>query len=242
MALKVLAPPTRGDTTTRERVLHEARAAARVNDPAVASIYEVGDADGVAFIAMEFVEGETLGALLDRGPLPHDRVVRFGHELARGLAKAHAHGVVHRDLKPENIVFDSEGRVKILDFGIAAERGTESRHAGTPVYMAPERFGSGPVSGQADVYSAGVMLFQMLAGRLPFDADGDPLSVAVKHAHEAPPALRALRAEVPGEVAQAVADALGKRPEDRPTAQELAERLAAALGGTAATPPSAASG
>jgi tRNA A-37 threonylcarbamoyl transferase component Bud32 len=171
VALKILAPPTRGDTTTRERVLHEARAAARVNDPAVASIYEVGDSDGVAFIAMEYVEGETLQDLLERGPLPIERVVRFGTELARGLSKAHAHGVVHRDLKPENILLDAEGRVKILDFGIAAERGAAPGLAGTPVYMAPEQGRGAIADPRVDVYASGIVLFECVTGLMRGQTD-----------------------------------------------------------------------
>jgi predicted Ser/Thr protein kinase len=166
VALKVLAPPTHGDVTTRERVLREARAAARVNDPAVAAIYEVGESDGVTFIAMEYVEGETLRAALSRGPLPVPRVVRLGAELAHGLSRAHAQGVVHRDLKPENVLLDvgAGGRAKILDFGIAAEHGARSSSSGTPVYMAPEQREAAVADVRSDVYALGVVLHECLTG------------------------------------------------------------------------------
>ena len=169
VALKVLAPPARSDGTMRDRVLHEARAAARVNDPAVAAIYEVGEAKGIAFIAMEYVEGETLRALLERGPLPMARVLRLGHELARGLTKAHAQGVVHRDLKPENILIEEGGRAKILDFGIAAECGVQSNQAGTPVYMAPEQGIRALADPRVDVYALGIVLLECIIGSIAAD-------------------------------------------------------------------------
>ena len=145
---------------------------------------------------------------------------------------------MHRDIKPGNVFLHQAGGQevpKVLDFGIAKIAGSaalqqkvtlEGWIVGTPAYMAPERFGSETVNGQADVYSAGVMLFQMLTGRLPFDADNDPMAVAAKHAREAPPALRALRPEAPAAVEETVMAALRKRPDERPSAREMAERLA----------------
>ena len=256
MAVKVLQTSAVADLDAVARFRREGVTACRVRHPHAVSVLDFGITPrGVAYLVMELLAGYALEEEIKGGrQMPVARSLRIVCSVCQALAAAHRAGIVHRDIKPGNVFLHQAGGQeipKVLDFGIAKIAGSaalqqkvtlEGWIVGTPVYMAPERFGSGPVSGQADVYSAGVMLFQMLAGRLPFDADGDPLSVAVKHAHEAPPALRALRAEVPGEVAQAVADALGKRPEDRPTAQELAERLAAALGGTAATPPSAASG
>ncbi|HEY2509577.1 MAG TPA: protein kinase, partial [Polyangiaceae bacterium] len=167
VALKILTPPTDGDTTSRERVLHEARAAVRVNDPSVASIHEVGEDDGLAFIAMEYVEGETLQARLERGPLPWPIAVGLAVQLARGLAKAHAHGVVHRDLKPENLILGLDSKLKILDFGVAAERGTKTPEAGTPVYMAPEQARAEVADPRVDIYAFGVVLLECITGSVP---------------------------------------------------------------------------
>src|SRR5262249_20709191 len=158
------------------------------------------------------------------------RALRIAQAVCDALAAAHRAGIVHRDIKPGNVfLHQAAGREvpKVLDFGIAKIAGRaaveqrvtlEGWIVGTPAYMARQRLGPEPGSAQAAVYSLGVMLFQMLAGGLPFDADGDPLAVAARHLNQPPPALRPLRPEAPAEVEEAILAALRKRPDQRPTA------------------------
>ncbi|EYF07304.1 protein kinase domain-containing protein [Chondromyces apiculatus] len=184
VALKVL--PWSGDEGRRRRFLREARSAAALSDPGIATIFDVGEADGWVFIAMELIRGETLRAVLERRPvrgraLPGEEVRRVARAIARALAKAHAAGVVHRDLKPENVMIADDGQVKLLDFGLAKVARAESmpgglsttetaegRILGTPGYMSPEQAKGWPVDARSDVFSFGVLLYELLTGRRPF--------------------------------------------------------------------------
>jgi len=188
VALKVLAPGFEQDRDRRSRFIREARAAAAVAHPNIATIHEIGEDDGRVFIAMELVEGVTLRAMLEKGPLPPANVVRIGLQVARALAKAHAAGVVHRDLKPDNVMVGEDLHAKVLDFGLAKvtgpgasavetpsaiERGeTATREGvllGTPQYMSPEQAKGRPIDARSDVFSLGIVLYEMVAGRRPFD-------------------------------------------------------------------------
>ncbi len=236
VALKVMPPELLADEVRRQRFVREARSAAAVTHPNLATIYEVGEVAGQIFIAMELVEGATLRALLvDGEPLPLARALHLFRGLARGLAAAHRKGVVHRDLKPENVFVTSGDEVKILDFGLAklADPVTEAKAEGlgelatapqlteagqilgTPSYMSPEQAcgrGAGPTS---DVFSMGVLLFEMLAGRRPFRG-ASVVEVIAAVARDEPPELAALNPAVPAMIDSLVARCLAKDPAARP--------------------------
>ncbi|HMD31459.1 MAG TPA: serine/threonine-protein kinase, partial [Candidatus Acidoferrales bacterium] len=195
VALKILPAETAGDPVARTRLLSEARLASSLNHPNICTIYEVGEAEGQAFIAMEFVEGETLSARIPAEGLPVETLLHLGEQLAGGLEHAHAHGVIHRDLKSSNIRVTTEGRSKILDFGLAervpqAETATAEQAeatpghapgaAGTLSYMAPETLRGEAPDARSDLWALGVILHEMAAGSLPFrGATGYAVSSAI---------------------------------------------------------------
>lgn len=202
VALKFLTA-TADDQSARRRLLREAQAAARLDHPFICKVYEVGERGGEPFIAMEYVEGETLKDRLKTGPLPLADALRLGAEIAEALDCAQAHGIVHRDLKPANVMLTRDGHVKVMDFGIAARApsetasGTESTVtwtplAGTPAYMSPEQLRGRPVDSRSDIFAFGLVLYEMLTGRHPFASDS-PLATAEAVLHEpAPPLARHL--------------------------------------------------
>lgn len=258
-AVKVLAPHLTPDSAARARFIDEARAASALDHPNVATIYEIGaTGDGRLFIAMAFCEGETLRQRLSAGPLPVDQAVDIGVQLARGLGAAHARGIVHRDVKPENVLVSPAGVVKLVDFGIAgaataASPGPGGR-LGTVAYMSPEQARGDVVDERSDVWSLGVVLHEMLAGRRPPGTGGaaapagargeapEPLPGARLPAGLEAVVARCLTAEPAGRFASAadVADALAHVEIDV-AARPLARRLAAA-GLPPVTPPGARSG
>ena len=204
VALKVLPTETLTDKTARARLVQEARLASKLNHPYICTIYEVGESDGQTYIAMELVEGQPLSARLAEGPLPVEEVLRYGQQLADALGHAHERRVVHRDLKSANVVLTPQGRVKILDFGLAkrltdeqlADATTVARHsltepgtvAGTLAYMAPEQLRGQPADARSDIWALGVVLYEMAGGQRPFQGQtGYELTSAVLK--EAPPAL-----------------------------------------------------
>ena len=191
VALKLVLPEHAGDSTARQRFLREARAAAVLTHPGIATVYEAGEAAAdeaggptPLYIAEELVEGETLAERLRRGPLEVPEVLRLGEQMADALGEAHARGIVHRDVKPSNLMLTPDGRLKVLDFGLArrhvwggepgaSEAETLSRTTpglivGTPAYMAPEQIAGEAVDARADVYSGGCVLYELLSGRPPF--------------------------------------------------------------------------
>ena len=241
VAVKVLRTGTLETGDALHRFRREGIAACRVSHPNAVAVLDFAVAGAVAYLVMELLEGHSLDAELGPGaPLGVQHTVAIAAPVCEALAEAHRAGIVHRDVKPANIFLHRIGTrtvPKVLDFGIARVlgEGAPRRHptlegwiVGTPAYMAPERFESGACDGKADVYGLGVTLFQMLAGRLPFEAvDGEPLALARKHMSELPPPLRALNPEVPLALEEAVMRALAKRPPRRPSAAELAALLAA---------------
>jgi DNA-binding response OmpR family regulator len=242
VAVKVLQTTAVTNPDAMARFRREGITACRVRHPNAVSVLDSGlTARGVAYLVMELLAGYPLEDEMKGGrPLPIARSLRIASAVCEALAAAHRAGIVHRDIKPGNVFLHQAGGKevpKVLDFGIAKIAGAaavqqrvtmEGWIVGTPVYMAPERFDSEDVTGAADVYSVGVMLFQMLTGRLPFDAEGDVFAVAIKHKRDAPPSLLARRPEAPAGVEDAILAALRKHPQQRPTALEMAARLAAA--------------
>lgn len=175
VALKFLPEATAHDPVTLERFHNEVRIARRISHPNVCRIYDIGEADGLVFLSMEYVDGEDLGSLLRRiGRLPSDKALEIARKLCAGLAAAHDKGVLHRDLKPANIMLNSEGEVVIMDFGLAdlAEHiPHEQVRYGTPAYMAPEQLAGKEVTGKSDIYALGLVLYEIFTGKRAFQAD-----------------------------------------------------------------------
>jgi serine/threonine-protein kinase len=224
-AVKVMDPGSGADPTIRERFRREARAAQALGHPNVIEIFEQGELDdGTPYLVMELLSGEPLSALVARGPVPLARAIPVLIQIARGLARAHDLGVVHRDMKPDNVFLcrreDGTDLAKILDFGIARSRG-ESRLTGageifgTPQYMAPERVARGETGPSVDLYAFGVLAFELVTGRLPFEG-GDPATLLIRHMKDQPPSPRSLRPDLPDSIERLLLDLLEKDPRARP--------------------------
>ncbi len=245
IALKLL----RGEIATREdtirRFREELRLARRISHKNVCRMFDLGSSEGTYFITMEYVDGEDLKKFIRRsGLLTVGKAVAIARQVGEGLAEAHRLGVVHRDLKPQNIMIDGEGNARIMDFGIARSIRAEGVTGtgvmiGTPEYMSPEQVDGRAADPRADIYALGVILFEMLSGRLPFEGD-TPLSVAVKHKTEAPPDPRALNPGIPAGLAGAILKCLEKDRERRygSTAGLLAdlERVGDEIAGAGGSP------
>jgi predicted Ser/Thr protein kinase len=236
VALKAVAPAFINDATRRERLRREARAAAVLHHPGIATVFALEEIDSHLYIAGEYVPGETLRDELARGPLPPSRAIETTLEVARALAVAHERGVIHRDLKPENLMRTPAGAVKILDFGLARLRDPASSEPqlsgdgtvlGTPAYMSPEQIRGALIDARSDVFALGVVLYELVSGANPFFA-GDPASTIARILESDPQPL-GIR-----ELDRIVHLSLRKNPNDRFTsAQEFAralEQASAALG------------
>jgi serine/threonine protein kinase/tetratricopeptide (TPR) repeat protein len=231
VAVKLLPPEYSRDRRAKERFLREARAAAAVDHPNLCTIHDVGESDGRLYIVLSFYEGETLRERIRRGPLPLAEARDVAIQVARGLARVHEAGIVHRDIKPANVMLTRRGEAKILDFGIARLEGDKASLTrtgaswGTPAYMSPEQACGEPVDGRTDVWSLGVMLYEMLAGRRPFGGDSLEAVVSAILTREPEP-LERVRPDVPPELAWVVERALAKDPAERyASAAELLEDL-----------------
>jgi serine/threonine protein kinase len=245
--VKLLHPSLSRDPQVAARFNLEARAAAALNHPHIVTVYNYGALpDGVLYLAMEHLDGRDLErAIEESGRLSPARAVHVARQICEALAEAHARGVVHRDLKPSNVMLVTRGRddefVKVLDFGIAKVRGVALTASGmifgTPEYMSPEQLCGRELDGRSDLYALGVVLFEMLSGRLPF-AGETPEQQMAAHLETLPPSLASVApdADVPRELDALVARLLAKDPAARPSsAEQLSELLAAALADAPAT-------
>lgn len=237
VALKFLPPHLSSDERAKERFLVEAQAAAALDHPNICTIYEASQTDdGQLFLAMPFYEGETLRHRLEAGPLPLAECLDIASQVASGLARAHDRGIVHRDIKPANLVLTDDGLVKIVDFGVAklanAEMTRPGDALGTIAYMSPEQAEGDEVDARTDLWSLGVVLFEMLAGQRPFRGPSDRVLLNAIFSAE-PPRLLELRPEVPPGVEEVVLRALAKRRADRyASAREMADALLSLKGGS----------
>jgi serine/threonine-protein kinase len=221
VALKVLHPHFGDDEEYVERFRREARAVAQLSHPNIVTVIDRGEADGHQFIVFEFIDGENLKELVSRtGPLPVRRAVELAIAIADGLAFAHEHGLVHRDVKPQNVLLNGDGEAKVTDFGIA--RSLDVEHGvtqtgtvlGTSNYLSPEQANGKQVTPTTDVYSLGVVLFELLTAEVPFPGENF-VAVAMKHLNEPVPDILERRPDVPPRLAAAIEHALEKQPERR---------------------------
>jgi hypothetical protein len=235
VAVKVLTADVTGDPERKQRFLQEAHAAARINHPAVAQIFDTDEDNGVTFIVMELVEGQTIRHLIQRGELDLMGTMEIGTQVARGLGKAHELGIIHRDIKPANIMRTPDGHVKILDFGLAklvSPAATQARteppppHAldeartrsgivmGTPAYMSPEQIQGHAVDARTDIFALGVVLFEMATGQSPFQRENfrEALHAA---AYEETAPMNSLRPHIPNDLQRVISRCLKKQPEER---------------------------
>jgi tRNA A-37 threonylcarbamoyl transferase component Bud32/tetratricopeptide (TPR) repeat protein len=228
VAVKRLAANALGDEA-RGQLLAEARAAARLNHPNIVSLYDAGEAQGEAYIVMELVEGRSLH---EQPPDSLEGIYDVGRQICQALAHAHAAGIVHRDLKPENVIVTADGRVKLLDFGLArpiASRLTaDGGISGTVFYLAPEQAMGKAVDVRTDLYSLGVMLYELTTKRLPFTAD-DPLAVVTQHLHAPVVPPRTIRPDLPAALDRLILALLAKLPEERPADALAVDRVLADL-------------
>jgi serine/threonine-protein kinase len=243
VAIKVLQDRYNEDAQFVERFAREARAAAGLNHPNIVAIYDRGQADGSYYIAMEYLDGETLkDVILREGPLPERRAIDIALQLLAALRFAHRREVIHRDVKPHNVMVLRDGRVKVADFGIARAGDSEMTEAGSIVgtaqYLSPEQARGQHVGPESDLYSVGVVLYEMLTGRVPFTGDS-AVAIAMKHVQEAPVPPRQIVPAIPAELEQVVLRAMAKDPSRRyHSADEMGmdlDRVRKGLGVTEAT-------
>jgi tRNA A-37 threonylcarbamoyl transferase component Bud32 len=233
-ALKLIRAEDEDDPEREQRFRREIAVLSKIRHPAVPPVLDWGVSSGALFFVTEILPGPDLKlSLQQRGPWPIEEVCRVGASVADALQAAHAQGIVHRDVKPGNLMLAADGSVRLLDFGLARGHGVDMSTltrtgviVGTPAYMAPEQLDGRPVDERTDVYSLGVVLFELLTGTLPFQAP-NAMALAVKHLVEPPPSPRALRPELPAWLERAVLRCLEKNPARRfPTAAALRAELA----------------
>lgn len=246
VALKVIRPDIGQTPATRERFLREARAMAQVRSDHVVTVYQVGQADDVCFLAMEMLEGEPLDRWLRQSAIaPLDEVLRIGREIAIALAAAHIRGIVHRDVKPANVWLEAPARrVKLLDFGLARPQVGDAgitnpgMIVGTPMYMAPEQAHGEPLDGRADLFSLGCVLYEIATGRPPFGGK-TALAVLTAVISQTPPPAHQINPAIPASLADLLARLLAKKPAERPVSAEavVEELRAIARAGTLSADP-----
>src|SRR5207248_9735554 len=247
VALKILHEQYTEDADYVERFRREARAVAALSHPNIVTVIDRGEHENRQFIVFEYVEGENLKRLIERrGPAPVTTALELAIQVARGLSFAHQQGLVHRDVKPQNVLLNGDGQAKVTDFGIA--RSLDVKHGmtqtgtvlGTSDYIAPEQAQGQRVDEHTDVYSLGVVLYELLTNEVPFPGENF-VAVAMRHINEAPPSVRDKRPDVSPRLEAAVQCAMAKRPEDRfqtmvDFCRELEVNLAEAQGTVVSTP------
>ncbi|HUO15775.1 MAG TPA: protein kinase [Verrucomicrobiae bacterium] len=229
VALKVLPPDMASDSDRLARFQREARAVAALNHPNVVTVYSVEESEGVHFITMELIDGQPLDRLISAKGLPADRIIEMAGAIAEALASAHEKGIVHRDLKPANVMVTTDGRVKVLDFGLAKDIGAESANnatltsaghtqagvvMGTPAYMSPEQVSGRPLDHRSDIFSFGVVLHEMATGRRPFEG-GSSAELISSILRDTPPSVTDARPELPSDLARVIRRCLEKDPRYR---------------------------
>lgn len=220
VAVKLLKEGLSDDERFVERFRREARSAAALSHPNVASVYDYGEDDGCHFIVMEYADGRDLAHLLKEvGPLDPDRAAQIAAQIAAALGHAHAAGLIHRDIKPANVIVDEKDHVKVTDFGIARAVGDSTLTAtgtimGTAAYLSPEQAQGGEVDARSDVYAVGIVLYEMLTGSVPFSG-GSAVSIAMRHLSDEVVAPSSLQRDVPAELDTVVLKATSKDPKDR---------------------------
>jgi eukaryotic-like serine/threonine-protein kinase len=238
VAIKILNDRHAGDEQFVERFRREAKNAAGLSHPNIVSIYDRGEAEGTYYIAMEYLDGRSLKELiLSRGPAPMSVAVDYARQILSALRFAHRNGLVHRDIKPHNVLVDPEGHVKVTDFGIAragaSQMTEEGSIIGTAQYLSPEQARGTQVDQTSDLYSLGIVLYEMLTGQVPFTGDS-PVEIAMKHLSAVPPPLREQRPDIPKSLELVVLRALAKDPAARyQTADEMDADLERAARGLA---------
>ncbi len=220
VAVKILTPALAADPLFVERFRREAQAAAALNHPNIVTIYDTGTTDDTYYIVMEYVPGPNLKETIRaRGPLPESEALPIGAQVAAALGAAHAHHLIHRDIKPHNILLSPEGNAKVTDFGIARAAGASQLTAtqtvmGTAHYLSPEQALHQPLDGRSDLYSLGVVLYEALTGRVPFEGDS-LVAVAMRQVHDPPPPMRQINPGISPRAEAVVMRALAKDPADR---------------------------
>ncbi len=232
VALKVLPKTHSQDSSFTERFIQEARTIAQLEHRNILPVYDFGEDDGVTYMAMRYLNSGTLQDVLSFGELSFSDAVELMRQICAGLDYAHRRGVIHRDVKPANVMVDEEGTVYITDFGLAkvlessSELTATGTIMGTPFYMAPEQSIGNKVDGRSDIYSAGVILYEMVTGKRPFDAE-TPMAVVLAHIHDPFPLPQTINPRVPIEMQRVILKAMAKEPDDRyQTAKEMSEALA----------------
>jgi len=231
VALKLVRPEIASDRSTLERFHNELKLARKISHPHVGRMYELMEEKGAHFITMEYVPGQDLRALIRQtGQLTVGKAIAIGEEICEGLAEAHKQGIVHRDLKPSNIIIDRAGSARIMDFGIARSLAVKSRTGagvmiGTPEYMSPEQVEGKEVDARSDIYSLGIILYEMLTGRVPFEGD-TPFAVGMKHKSEAPKNPKLLNPNIPDDLSGVILKCLVKdRSRRYPSATDMRNDL-----------------
>ncbi|KKM23169.1 hypothetical protein LCGC14_1617910, partial [marine sediment metagenome] len=219
VALKFLPPELIQNEEAKERFVLEAQTAAALSHPNICTIHEIDEEEGKSFIAMECVEGQTLRAKIEKGPLELDEVLDIAIQVAEGLEEAHKKGIIHRDIKSANIMVTEKGQAKVMDFGLAKVKGAtlltrEGTTLGTVAYMSPEQAKGKEVDNRSDIWSLGVVMYEMLSGQLPFKGEREA-SILYSVVHEEPKPLKEIKRNLPLELQQIISRALKKRSESR---------------------------
>ena len=236
VALKVLSPTISGDKRFVRRFRREAGLVVRLKHPNIVPVLDYGEANGMVYLVMPYIQGSTLSEHIRTKQLSADNVLRWTDEIAQALVFAHQQGIIHRDIKPSNVIISKSGQALLTDFGLArmADQGstlTGSMLMGTPAYISPEQGRGQELDHRSDQYAFGIMLFQILTGQLPFDGD-NPMATVLKHLQDPVPHLRSINARIPQTVENIVLKSLAKNPEDRfESVAELNEFFQAALRG-----------